>query len=131
MARPQKQIDFEMLDNLIGIFCTGEECASVLGVDYDTLNSKIKKKYKMGFSEFFKKKNNVGKAALRRRQFELSKNNVAMAIWLGKQYLDQCERTEIEQTIHREIVIVRAAIPAEDERIKIERVKNPVAAISG
>lgn len=89
MARPKKQIDYKLLDNLLAIFCTGEECAAVLDVDYDTLNSAIKRDKKMGFSEYSEIKRGNGRASLRRRQFKMAETNPAMAIWLGKQYLKQ------------------------------------------
>jgi hypothetical protein len=39
------------------------------------------------------------KIRLRRNQFELSKKSAAMAIWLGKQYLDQKDSIEVESSI--------------------------------
>ena len=35
-GRPRKEIDFELVDNLLGITCTGEEVASILEIEYDT-----------------------------------------------------------------------------------------------
>lgn len=80
-----------MVDKLCAIQCTGEEIASVLGVNYDTLNLRIKETYSQSFSDYFKSKSGAGKASLRRTQFELAKKNAAMCIWLGKQYLGQRE----------------------------------------
>ncbi len=94
MANP-KTIDWKQLDSLIGIQCTGEECAAVLDIDYDTLNAIIKREKKLaGFSEYFKLKRGRGKASLRRRQFKMAENNPTMAIWLGKQYLGQADKNE-------------------------------------
>ena len=100
MARPLKSIDLDKLDKLIGIFCTGEECASVLEIDYDTLNAILKREKGLGFSEYYKIKSGVGRASLRRRQFQMAEKNPALAIWLGKQYLGQVDRQEVDQT-HR------------------------------
>ena len=91
MGRPKIVIDFNMVDKLCAIQCTGEEIASVLGVNYDTLNLRIKETYSQSFSDYFKSKSGAGKASLRRTQFELAKKNAAMCIWLGKQYLGQRE----------------------------------------
>jgi hypothetical protein len=93
-GRPRAVIDWDKLEKLVHIQCTGEECAAILDVDYDTLDANIKRKYGFGFSEYFKKKGAGGKASLRRRQFAMSENNVTMAIWLGKQYLGQTDRNE-------------------------------------
>jgi len=89
-GRPRKAIDWEQLEKLCAIHCTGEECASVLGVSYDALNDAIKRKGYSGFPEYFKKYSGPGKASLRRMQFRAAKSgNATMLIWLGKQYLGQ------------------------------------------
>lgn len=95
MGRPKIEIDWNLLDQLLGIFCTGEECAGVLNVDYDTLKSRVKEEKKKTFSEYSELKKGTGRASLRRRQFRLSETNPAMAIWLGKQYLGQRDEQRI------------------------------------
>lgn len=95
-GRPKKGIDFEVLSELCRLHCTGEECASVLKVDYDTLNKRIQEKYGFGFSDYYKKQSGSGKVSLRRAQWRSAlEGNVAMMIWLGKQYLGQTEKTEM------------------------------------
>ena len=89
-GRPRKEIDWEQLEKLCAIHCTGEECASVLKISYDTLNEAIKRKGYSGFQEYFKKYSGSGKASLRRMQFKSAESgNATMLIWLGKQYLGQ------------------------------------------
>lgn len=90
-GRPKIPIDFPMVEKLCAIQCTGDEIASVLGINYDTLFNRIKQEYGITFSEYFKKHSGAGKASLRRTQFELAKKSAAMCIWLGKQYLGQRE----------------------------------------
>lgn len=86
----KKQIDFDVVDSLCNIQCTGEEIASVLGVDYDTLNARIKEKYGILFSDYFELKRGAGKASLRRMQWKAAEaGNNTMLVWLGKQYLGQ------------------------------------------
>ena len=99
MARPKKEVDFKLLDSLCAIQCTGEEIAAIIGVDYDTLNSHIKEKYGVGFSDYFKEKSAFGKASLRRKQWALADSNPAMAIFLGKNYLGQADKREVEETV--------------------------------
>lgn len=95
MARPKIEIDFKIVKRLCGIQCTGEEIASVLQIDYDTLNARIKEEYKVGFSEYYKKESAVGKISLRRLQWKAAdRGNVSMLIWLGKQYLGQTDKQE-------------------------------------
>ena len=95
MARPRKEIDWKKLDNLCQIQCTGEEIASVLEIDYDTLNSACKREHKMGFSDYYSQKAPAGKASLRRRQYKAAMDgNATMLVWLGKNLLGQTDKIE-------------------------------------
>lgn len=105
MARPLKDINWELCDQLLGIFCTGEECAAVLNIDYDTLCACIKREKKMSFSEYSEIKKGSGRASLRRRQFRMAETNPALAIWLGKQYLNQKDQPLIDQSKHEHFVV--------------------------
>ncbi len=97
-GRPKYEIDYKTLLGLCKLQCTGEECAAVLEVDYDTLNNRLKEDGEGGFSDFFKKHSAGGRASLRRRQFKAADDgNVTMLIWLGKQYLGQTDRMEQKQ----------------------------------
>lgn len=96
MGRPKIEIDFKLVENLCEIQCTGEEIASVLEIDYDTLNSRVKEKYGIGFSEYYKKKAETGKMSLRRMQWKAAeRGNTTMLVWLGKQYLGQKDKQEL------------------------------------
>lgn len=95
MARPRIEIDWETVRKLCAMQCTGEEIASFLSIDYDTLQRAVKREYKMSFAEYFKKHSANGKISLRRKQYEVAQSgNVPMLIWLGKQYLDQKDKQE-------------------------------------
>ena len=87
MARPRKEIDFELVKRLCSIFCTKEEIAAVLGIDAETLAARIREEYGMTFKEFFNRYNVKGKISLRRAAFKLAERNPTMAIFMGKQYL--------------------------------------------
>ena len=97
---PKKAIDYDMLDKLCAIMCTGEECAEMLGIDYDTLNNRLKEDVSVGFSDYFKRKSTKGKVSLRRSQFlaATEDNSVPMMIWLGKQHLGQTDKSLIDST---------------------------------
>jgi hypothetical protein len=95
-GRPKKNIDLEQLDKLIGLQCTGEEVASYFSIDYDTLNRIVQDTYNMSYSEYFQIKRGVGKASLRRIQYQSAmEGNVTMQIWLGKNWLGQSDKQEI------------------------------------
>ena len=100
-GRPEKPIDYNQLQKLCAIQCTGEECASLLECSYEHLNNQLKKDGHGGFLDYFKKHSATGKASLRRRQYKaaVEDGNVPMMIWLGKQYLGQKEPEKATEQI--------------------------------
>lgn len=102
-GRPRKEIDMNLVDNLCEIQCTGEEIASVIEIDYDTLNARIKETSGKSFSEYIKTKMGKGKVSLRRWQWRsAAEGNVTMLIWLGKQYLGQKDKNDDVEEAKRE-----------------------------
>lgn len=97
MARPRKNIDQQQFENLCALQCTEEEICGWFDICEDTLNSWCKRTYKLCFSDVFKQKRGKGKISLRRHQFRLAESNATMAIWLGKQYLNQ--RDQIDASV--------------------------------
>lgn len=97
-GRPKKEINKEYFEGLCKIQCTEEEICDVLEVCVDTLNNWCRETYQdeggngMTFSKVFAIKRGKGRASLRRSQWNLAKKNPTMAIWLGKQYLQQSDR---------------------------------------
>lgn len=75
------------------IQATTREVAAVLGVSHQTLMNTFKKFPEL--REQFENGKEMGKSSLRRCQFNLAKRNATMAIWLGKQYLEQTDKQEI------------------------------------
>lgn len=97
MARPLKVIDWALVDSACEIMCTGEEIASLCGVDYDTLNRACKREHDCGFTDYYKSASASGKMSLRRKQLEVAMSgNPTMLIWLGKNQLGQSDRTEVD-----------------------------------
>lgn len=94
MARPRKEIDKEEFEKLCGLQCTKEEICGWFDITDKTLESWCKREYRQGFSEVFSQKRGKGKVALRRAQFQLANKSAAMAIFLGKNYLDQRDSVE-------------------------------------
>lgn len=93
-GRPRKELDKSIFEELCHIQCTRDEICSVLSVEDDTLNSWCKRTYGEGFSACYKKYSEGGKRSLRRMQWALAEKNPAMAIWLGKQYLNQSDKID-------------------------------------
>lgn len=94
MARPRKEIDSKIFESLCKLQCTEAEICSFLEVSDKTLSAWCKRTYNESFSEIYKKKSEGGKISLRRAQFRLAEKNATMAIFLGKQYLDQSDNPE-------------------------------------
>ncbi len=89
-------IDWVKVDTMCKIQCTGEEIASILNIDYDTLQRACKRDKKCKFADYLEQKKKGGKASLRRRQWKLAEDgNPTMLIWLGKNVLDQKDKSEI------------------------------------
>lgn len=99
MGRPLADIDKKKFEKLCGLQCTLLEIADFFGVNKDTINAFCKREYDgKTFSEVFAQKRATGRISLRRSQFKLAEKNATMAIWLGKQYLDQKDRIEVDET---------------------------------
>lgn len=95
-GRPKLILNAEgvnMAELLSGFMCTEEEIASAMSVSVDTLHNANNSK---AFTEALKRGQEKGKASLRRTQFKLAEKNASMAIWLGKQYLQQKDEVSAE-----------------------------------
>ena len=95
MGRPRIEIDYQSAEKLASLHCTGEEIAAFLGVDYKTLERAIRRDLKLTFGEWYKRHSAKGKVSLRRKQFEVAMSgNATMLVWMGKQVLEQSDKTE-------------------------------------
>jgi precorrin-4 methylase len=56
----------------------------------------MKNDFGKSFTEYFELKRKSGRASLRRKQWQMADNNPTMAIWLGKQYLNQTDKSVVE-----------------------------------
>lgn len=95
-GRPEADIDFEQLDNFLRAQCNGTDIASYFGVHPNTLYRQVEAKYNCNFSEYSRQKKAEGKELLRAKQFSTAmQGDKTMLIWLGKQYLDQREKSDV------------------------------------
>ena len=88
-GRPKKEFDKTQFEKLCGLHCTMIEICYFFKTTDKTLTKWCKRIYGCAFSEAFKTCSSGGKMSLRRIQFKLAERNAGMAIWLGKQYLNQ------------------------------------------
>lgn len=87
-GRPKFKIDYDTVKKLASIMCTQQEIASFLGCSVDTLQRD------QTFCDIYKEGKEHGKMSLRRMQWKLAEKSYAMAIFLGKQYLEQRDTYE-------------------------------------
>lgn len=89
MGRKKIEIDWKQVEELAAIMCTQIEIAAVLGISTKTLQRSKK------FWEVYDRGREKAKTSLRRAQFKKAMDgNTTMLIWLGKQYLEQREKTD-------------------------------------
>ena len=93
-GQPKKEIDWEVVKKLCIMQCTIEEIADFLDMTPDTLEAATKELWGVTPSVAFKPWRGTGRCSMRRKQWKLADTNASMAIWLGKQYLDQKDTYE-------------------------------------
>lgn len=98
MARPQIEISKTEFEKLCSLQCTLVEIADYFDCSEDTIERWCKRVYEKNFAEVFRLKRSKGKISLRRAQFRMAEKNPTMAIWLGKQYLDQKDQHDVQVT---------------------------------
>ncbi len=88
IGRPLKQIDANQVYKLAAMFCTDDEIAGFFGCAETTIKKRFRNELDAGRS--------AGKMSIKRKQYTLAveNGNVAMLIWLGKQYLGQRDKMD-------------------------------------
>ena len=121
-GRPKKQIDQAQFEKLCGIFCTRDDICDFFNVSKDTLIRWCKATYDDTFETVYKKLSAKGRNSLRRFQFALAEKNAAMAIFLGKNYLEQTDRDPLDlKLIEARIAALEAGqCGAIDEKTRAE-----------
>ncbi len=103
-GRPEKPIDWKLLDELLEVGCNAKEIAANFDLYHTTLYDRVKEKYGVNYTEYASKFKCKGYSKLRRSQFEKAINNnssgnVQMLIWLGKNLLGQKDSSVQENTV--------------------------------
>ena len=115
MGRPRIEIKYDEFEKLCYYQATLEEIASWFDCSVDTIELRVKEHYLddegkgRTFTDVFSSLRGKGKIALRRRQFQNAmKGSDKMLVHLGKQYLGQTEKSEVEHTVKGPLVIMRS-----------------------
>lgn len=97
MGRPRKELNVKTFKKLAELQPTIGEAASFFEMSDETLETRCKELFQCTFLEAIKKHGGTGKVSLRRAQWAAAlKGNSALLIWLGKQWLGQMDRADIE-----------------------------------
>lgn len=92
-GRPKMEIDYSAVEKLASMMCTQEEIAAYLDVSVRTLQRDDE------FCRTYKKGIEKGRMSVRRQQLKLLESgNATMGVWLGKQYLGQRDKQEVEHS---------------------------------
>jgi hypothetical protein len=102
LGRPQKEINWEVLNGILQYGASLVDCAEMLDVSEDTIERKIKDQYAVTFKEYRDQKKSKMRMKLRQKQFEMAlKGNVPLLIWLGKNELGQTDKAEIAHELSK------------------------------
>ena len=101
-GRPEKIIDWELVDKFLEAGCNGIQIASHFGMHHQTFYDRVYEKHKMNFTDYAGRTTPRGEAHLLLSQHQKSlngqaKGNAQMLIWLGKVRLGQREPEPIKE----------------------------------
>lgn len=103
MGRPPVDFDWQLFERLCTYPLKNSDIAHIMGVSVDTISRLCKKQKGVTFAQYKEEKQAGFKLMIMQKQLEVAKSgNVAMLIWLGKQYLDQMDAAKQDNT-HRVI----------------------------
>ena len=101
-GRPTTEFNQRQFADLVSIGCEQDEICWFFRdengkpANKDTLSRWCKRTYGLNFQEYRKENGLMRlKIELRKNQLDLSKKSAAMAIWLGKQYLNQTDEPDV------------------------------------
>lgn len=97
-GRPKIGIDWKLFDGFCRMQCTLWEIACYFNCSEDTIERRVKEQFDVSFADYFGKKRIAGLMSLRRIQFKMAEKSPAMAIFLGKNYLGQADKQELEHS---------------------------------
>lgn len=100
------ELDWVTFDKLCALpnVITTEEIAWIVGISRDTIERRLKEKYgdDMTFAEYRRQKAGKLRATLLAKQWDVAMGgNVSMLIWLGKNYLGQKDRSEVDNILRK------------------------------
>jgi len=115
--RPQIEINWQFVDELLESHCTGTQVAARLGISPDTLYDRTVIEKRVTFSEYMQSKRESGKAKAHEIQFKLMMegNTKALEWWCANK---MGETTKVKQEIEakQEIAVKRVLVIPDNGR---------------
>lgn len=113
-GRPKAVIDWNQVGKLLEAGGSAVGIAAMLGITEDTLYNRCKSDNNQDFSAFRQQKLAKGDELLRSKQFQVAMaGDKTMLIWLGKQRLNQSDKSDTNITADVTNREVRAIEPGE------------------
>lgn len=116
MGRPRLDIDYQLVYQLATYQCTKTEIAAALKTTVNSIENDPQRKER--FNELIERGHEDGKARLRKNQARMSEKNPVMAIWCGKQYLNQSDNPQQATTVDGTIKVVFEDANKDQERLE-------------
>lgn len=122
MGRKKIEIDWAEVDKYLQYQCDGVGISGLLGICPHTLYRACERDNKVSFAKYSAQKKSEGKELLRAKQMELAlKGDKTLLVWLGKQYLDQSDKSqstikEVDEFEGKTIEEINAEIEAIEQR---------------
>lgn len=107
--RPEKEIDWAIVDQLLQHGSPATEVAPHFDMAAETFCDRVQKKFGKSFTAYSAEKRQKGLSKLRSKQMYKALNadgDTTMLIWLGKNYLGQRDRQEKEEDLPPQDAIV-------------------------
>lgn len=94
MARPERPIDWELVDSLLEAGCPSTEVAPHFNLCADAFRDRIKAKYGVDFTSYSAELSAKGESNIRHQQYlkalgKTDKGDNVQLVWLGKNRLKQ------------------------------------------
>ena len=110
------------IEIMANLHTTDQEMARIFGCT-DYAFREFKKKYAI-VEKTIERGREAGKLSLRHKQFQmaLEQDSVSMAIWLGKQYLGQSDKTQTENNVN--LQVLKSIMDLEEESPQLSNNTN-------
>lgn len=128
MGRPEKPIDWSLVDKLLLAGCTGAEIAPHFDMHPDTLYRRVQDKHSVTFTVYAADKRQKGESLLRAKQYEKAiQGDNTMLVWLGKNRMKQKETPDndnIAENIKQQYDMLMSQIKSLQCDRKIEEISS-------